>query len=166
MKTKYLRACPLIAMSLLFSAPLLHAQGGATGTILGTVTDSSGAVVPKATVTVTNVGTSVSSHTETSGTGNYTVPYLNPGVYRVTVEAQGFQEAVIDKISLAVDHKSGSTPPLSRGLSRRSSRSRLTRSRSTPTQPPFPNSSATSRWRIFRTTAGTGPRCFSSPPAR
>jgi len=99
------KLCSLFVLALLFSAALLHAQGGATGTILGTVMDSSGAVVPKASVTVTNLGTSVSSHTETSGTGNYTVPYLNPGVYRVTVQAAGFQEAVIDKISLVVDQQ-------------------------------------------------------------
>ena len=89
--------------ALLLSAGLLYAQGGATGTILGTVTDNSGAVVPKASVTVTNTGTSVASHTETSGTGNYTVPYLNPGVYRVSVKASGFQEAVVDNITLVVD---------------------------------------------------------------
>jgi hypothetical protein len=99
------KLCSLFTLALLFSAALLHAQGGATGTILGTVTDSSGAVVPKASVTVTNLGTSVSSHTETSGTGNYTVPYLNPGVYRITVQAPGFQEAAIDKITLVVDQQ-------------------------------------------------------------
>jgi hypothetical protein len=89
--------------ALLLLAGLLYAQGGATGTILGTVTDNSGAVVPKASVIVTNTGTSVASRTETSGTGNYTVPYLNPGVYRVSVKASGFQEAVVDNITLVVD---------------------------------------------------------------
>ena len=69
----------LVVLALLFSAGLVYAQGGAAGTILGAVTDNSGAVVPKASVTVTNTGTSVASHTETSDTGNYTVPYLIQG---------------------------------------------------------------------------------------
>lgn len=99
------KICPLIALPLLLPTALLHAQGGATATILGTVTDSSGAVIPKASIVVTNIGTSVASRTETSGTGNYTVPYLNPGVYRVTVQAPGFQQAIIDKITLVVDQQ-------------------------------------------------------------
>ena len=93
----------LVVLALLFSAGLVYAQGGAAGTILGAVTDNSGAVVPKASVTVTNTGTSVASHTETSDTGNYTVPYLNPGVYRVSVKAPGFQEAIVDNVTLVVD---------------------------------------------------------------
>jgi hypothetical protein len=92
-------------LALLLWAGLLYGQGGATGTILGTVTDNSGAVVPKASVTVTNTGTSVASHTLTSDTGNYTMPYLNPGTYRVSVEAPGFQKAVVDNISLVVDQQ-------------------------------------------------------------
>jgi hypothetical protein len=92
-------------LALLVSTGFLFAQGGATGTILGTVTDNSGAVVPKAAVTVTNTGTSVASHTQTSDTGNYTVPYLIPGTYSVSVEAPGFQKAVVDNISLVVDQQ-------------------------------------------------------------
>ena len=99
MKVRFLS----VILALFFSAGLLHAQGGAAGTILGTVTDNSGAVVPKATVDVTNVATSVTSHTQTSDTGNYTMPYLNPGIYRVTVQAPGFQKAVVDNVTLVVD---------------------------------------------------------------
>jgi outer membrane receptor protein involved in Fe transport len=54
-------------------------------------------------VTVTNTGTSVASHTLTSDTGNYTMPYLNPGVYRVSVKSPGFQEAVVGNVTLVVD---------------------------------------------------------------
>jgi len=99
------KLCSFLALALLLSAAMLHAQGGAAGTILGTVMDSSGAVVPNASVAVTNDATNLTSHTQTSATGNYTVPYLNPGVYRVTVQAAGFQEAVIDKISLVFDQQ-------------------------------------------------------------
>ncbi len=84
------------------SAGLLHAQGGAYGTILGTVTDNSGAVVANAGVDVTNIGTNVSKHTETTSSGDFTVPYLAPGIYRVTVQSQGFQKSVVDNITLVV----------------------------------------------------------------
>src|SRR5258708_22907989 len=85
-----------------FSAGLAHGQGGANGTILGTVTDNSGAVVANARVDVTNVATSVTSHSQTSSEGNFTVPYLAPCAYRVTVEAPCFQKAVAENIVLAV----------------------------------------------------------------
>jgi len=84
------------------STGLLYAQAGAYGTILGTVTDNSGAVMAKASVDVANVATNVSKHTETTSSGDFTVPYLTPGTYRVTVEAKGFQKSVVDKISLEV----------------------------------------------------------------
>jgi len=92
----------LVCLFVIVSAGLLFGQGGANGTILGTVTDNSGAVVANARVDVTNVATSVTSHTQTSSEGNFTVPYLAPGAYRVTVEAPGFQKAVAENIVLAV----------------------------------------------------------------
>src|SRR5438067_6363176 len=91
-------ACLLIAVA---SASLMFAQGGATGTILGTVTDQSGAVVPNATVQIMNVGTAITQQVRTTGSGDYSAP-LPPGTYRVTVEAPGFQKAVVDNIGLAV----------------------------------------------------------------
>jgi hypothetical protein len=80
----------------------VFAQGGAFGTILGTVTDNAGAVIPNASVDVTNLGTNVTKHTVTTSTGNFTVPYLDPGTYRVTVEAPNFQKVVVDRIALVV----------------------------------------------------------------
>ena len=51
------------------------------GAIRGTVEDPSGAVVSGATVTATNVGTSIPSSTTTSSAGNYNIPQLTPGAY-------------------------------------------------------------------------------------
>ena len=73
----------VVCLFVLVSASLLYGQGGANGTILGTVTDNSGAVVANAKVDVTNIGTGVTNHAETSSDGNFTVPYLTPGTYRV-----------------------------------------------------------------------------------
>ena len=81
MRVRNVLACVLVVMS----AGWLYGQGGANGTILGTVTDNSGAVVANAKVDVTNVATGVTTHAETSSDGDFTAPYLAPGAYRVTV---------------------------------------------------------------------------------
>ncbi len=61
-----------------------------SATIMGRVTDSSGAVIPGANVTVVNEGTKVPVATHTGGTGDYTVPFLEPAIYDVTVSKEGF----------------------------------------------------------------------------
>jgi hypothetical protein len=81
------------------------AQAGATGTVLGTVTDSSGAIVQGAKVTITNTATNVSFKTVSSSAGDYYAPSLNPGTYKVTVEAQGFQRLATSAFTLTVDQK-------------------------------------------------------------
>ncbi len=91
-----------LCLLLISAAGFLYGQGGAYGTILGTVTDNSGAVVAKASVDVISVATGVTKHTETTSSGDYTVPYLQPGSYRVTVQAPGFQKSVVDNIGLVV----------------------------------------------------------------
>ena len=96
--TRILSLCLLICSA----AACLYGQGGAYGTILGTVTDNSGAVVANASVDVTNTATNVTNHVRTTSSGDYTVPYLQPGSYRVTVQAPGFQKAITDNVSLVV----------------------------------------------------------------
>lgn len=91
-----------IGVVILFMAGFLYGQAGATGTILGTVTDNSGAVVANATVDVTNVSTNITKHATTTASGDYTIPYLQPGTYSVTVQATGFQKSVLQNISLVV----------------------------------------------------------------
>jgi hypothetical protein len=78
------------------------AQSGPTGTIIGTVTDTSGAIIPNAKVTIANVATNVSQETVTSSTGTYSVPFLIPGTYKVTVAGPGFSTGVISGIMVAV----------------------------------------------------------------
>jgi hypothetical protein len=73
------------------------------GTILGTITDSSGAVVPSTTVTVTSTDTGISRRVETDTAGNYQVPNLLPGNYTITAEQKGFQRAVVNGIVLRVN---------------------------------------------------------------
>ena len=83
---------------------IAYGQGG-LGTILGTVTDSSGAAVSNAQVHVTSIGTNVTQTTATTDAGTFSVPYLKPGLYRVSVELAGFQKAVVNDITLVVDQQ-------------------------------------------------------------
>ncbi len=63
------------------------------GTVSGTVTDSQGAVIPNAKVTLTNDATGVVTNVTTNEAGAYNVPALTPGTYTMDVEAGGFQKA-------------------------------------------------------------------------
>ena len=69
--------------------------------ITGTVTDSSGAVVPGATVTATNLATNIKISTKSNEAGNYTVPQLIEGTYTVRSEAAGFKSVVVEKVVLS-----------------------------------------------------------------
>src|SRR5690348_3849728 len=64
------------------------------GTLLGTVTDSSKAVVPEATVVITEVNTAISRTVATNQSGYYVFADLEGGVYRVAAEHPGFRRAV------------------------------------------------------------------------
>ncbi len=69
-------------------------QTAGTGSIVGAVKDSTGAIVAGARVAIVNTETQFLSNTVTSAEGAYTVPYLSPGTYRVTVEISGFKRFV------------------------------------------------------------------------
>lgn len=75
---------------------------GAQGTIVGTVKDATGAVVANASVIVTNTETNVVQPTKTTQAGDFTVPFVKPGVYRVGVEVSGFEKAEVKDITVQV----------------------------------------------------------------
>ena len=80
----------LLSLALLTICAGVHAQAP-TGTILGTVTDNTGAVIPNATITITNKATNVLRTTFTNTEGIYSAPALPPGEYEVRAEGQGFR---------------------------------------------------------------------------
>jgi outer membrane receptor protein involved in Fe transport len=84
--------------------PLKQAYGQIVyGNIIGTVTDASGAAIPGAKVTVTNVGTGVSVSTTTNESGNFTQTHLAAATYTVKVEAQGFQTFIHQNVVVTAD---------------------------------------------------------------
>ncbi|HYE88207.1 MAG TPA: carboxypeptidase-like regulatory domain-containing protein, partial [Vicinamibacterales bacterium] len=80
-----------------FAAPVF-AQ--VTSTLSGTVVDSAGGVIPGATIVVTNKSTTATFNAVSDGTGSFTVPALNPGLYSVSVSLSGFKTALIDDLRL------------------------------------------------------------------
>src|SRR5260370_35297822 len=70
------------------------------GTILGTVTDASGAVVSNAVITVTNQGENISREVHADAQGNYLAENVKEGIYTVSVQAQGFRELTVKDVRL------------------------------------------------------------------
>ena len=95
--------CAVVLCILLCLPSRVDAQ--ATGSIVGTVADPSGAVIPNAKVTATRVGTGVSQSTVTSTAGTYTIPNLVVGTYNVIAEAVGFQAGSATEITLDVSQQ-------------------------------------------------------------
>lgn len=92
--------CLLFAVAYIM-CPTANAQ--TSSGIRGRVTDSTGAVIPKAKVLVHNEKTGVDKTTVSTGSGDYSVPFLDPGIYDVRVEAERFQSVNKTSLSLATD---------------------------------------------------------------
>ena len=93
----------IIALCIAVSAVCLVTPARAQstfGTILGTVTDSSGAVVPNVVVTITNQGENISREVRADAQGNYLAENVKEGIYTVSVQAQGFRELTVKDVRL------------------------------------------------------------------
>jgi hypothetical protein len=91
----------LVTILLGFSEPVRGQAVNAT--LLGTVTDSSGAAVANAKITITETNTGISRASQTNESGNYVLPDLPPGTYTVTAELAGFKRASRAAIDLVVN---------------------------------------------------------------
>jgi hypothetical protein len=76
-----------------------------TGTIVGTVTDSNGGVVPGATVTIREVGKNTATVFVTDADGSYIAPFLIPGAYDIEIDMQGFKKYVRPGVVLQVNQR-------------------------------------------------------------
>src|SRR5690242_4166271 len=96
--------CVLAMLLLSANAALGQAQANAAD-LQGVVKDSTGAVVPNATVTVRNPATNVSKNATTNDQGLYRLVNLTPGEYEVTVEAANFKRAVLTRVTVTVGQR-------------------------------------------------------------
>lgn len=94
--------CKKLLVILLGSLASLQAQV-ITATLSGTVTDTSGSVVPNAAITVRNTGTGLSRQTSSGADGQYVVPFLPVGRYSLRVEHPGFKAFTQEPIELSVN---------------------------------------------------------------
>src|SRR5215510_3575806 len=101
MKISRLKLFMLLA--LVSSCSIVFGQA-VNGSLLGTITDSNGAVLPGAKVTITEVNTNLSRSAVTNESGNYVFGNLDRGVYRIEIELTGFKKSIRDKVDVRVNN--------------------------------------------------------------
>jgi hypothetical protein len=92
----------LLVTAVCFFTPRLSAQN-TFGTVVGNVTDSSGAVIAGANVTLTNKGTNAVATAKTGSAGNYVFTNLNPGQYSIKIDSSGFKTFTRTDVDVQVD---------------------------------------------------------------
>src|SRR5579883_923060 len=102
------RTSALILLALL-EAFSMFGQTSTTGRVVGTVSDATGAVVPKAEVELLNTATNVAQNAITDDTGGYVFANVTPGIYKLTVKMQGFRTATVTNLAVEVN-KSNDVP--------------------------------------------------------
>ena len=100
MLRRFAPVASLLCLTLFVLSTALHAQISTRATITGTVTDSSGAVVPGATVTLNDIDTKVATKTTTNGDGVYVTPGLTVDNYTVTFAKAGFKSYTVTGVEL------------------------------------------------------------------
>ena len=93
----------LVAFASLLLVVSSSAQSAIYGTIVGTVTDKTGAAVPGATVTVTDIAKGTVTTQKTNAAGDYTVPYLVPDIYNVKISFTGFKTFETKSLEVLAD---------------------------------------------------------------
>lgn len=96
--------CAALSVLFLLAGKTANAQA-TTGTILGQVTDSTGAAIPNAAIVATEIDKGIEFQGRTDGVGNYVVLNVTPGVYKVTAAAPGFETGEAQNASLVIDQK-------------------------------------------------------------
>lgn len=103
LRKSMIRLALVVGAALLFASATLTNAQRITASLVGTIRDSSTAVIPNATVVITNTGTQMTLKTQTGDDGRFSALDLPPGPYSVTVDAQGFKRLVRSGLMLQVD---------------------------------------------------------------
>src|SRR5215472_3494827 len=103
MRSTHLVLAAIFLVALAYPQRSVRAQA-VYGGIVGTISDSSGGAVPNATVVATEVEKGVRYTTTSNESGNFSQTHLVPGLYRVRVEATGFQAYVQEDIDVPADN--------------------------------------------------------------
>lgn len=88
----------VLAWLLCAGGSIAYAQGSTTSTITGTVVDSSGGVLPGATVTAKHLATGTVSTTTANSQGAFTIASVQPGTYEVSITLDGFKNHVVKNV--------------------------------------------------------------------
>ena len=102
----------VLSVALCFATVALHAQSTTQGSIAGTVTDPSGAVVSGASVVTTNSATNAQFKTAADNSGFFVFPLLEPGTYKVVISAQGFAGYTANSVLVVVGQVTSILPHL------------------------------------------------------
>ncbi|HEX7318263.1 MAG TPA: carboxypeptidase regulatory-like domain-containing protein [Pyrinomonadaceae bacterium] len=100
--SKYAYRRGIAAVLLLLVTFVMAGAQESRGSLTGTVTDPNGAALPGATVEIKNVETNVANTATTNEDGNFSFPLLNPGMYTLTITAQGFSNVTRENIEIRV----------------------------------------------------------------
>ena len=90
----------VVAIAVVFHGHSAFAQGSFFSSLAGTVVDSSGLVIPGATVKIVNKGTGATSETVTGSDGGFNVPSIPGGTYQVTVTLEGFKTKILESVTV------------------------------------------------------------------
>jgi outer membrane receptor protein involved in Fe transport len=112
--TRFVTAFAVLLLTLLLNTGPVSAQL-TRGSIAGTVKDNTGAAIPGAQVTVTNLDTKISRATTTNETGFYRIPALDPGSYSVRVEKSGFESILAEDLTVRTTQETTYDPTLKVG---------------------------------------------------
>src|SRR5712664_1089137 len=102
MRTFAVRVWCALALFVFFTAALFGQSTAGNGSVTGRVTDSSGAVIGGASVTLTDTTTNIGQTIETNAVGLYLFNNLKPGIYDLAVSAPGFRKALLSKREITV----------------------------------------------------------------
>ena len=95
----------VLGITLLIATAAIAPAQEARGSITGRVVDASGAVLPGVTLTIVNTQTNSTSTAVTNENGQFTVVYLNPAIYTVTAELQGFKKKMHERVEVRVSDR-------------------------------------------------------------